>query len=162
MQAEGKQHALQVVLTEQAQCSERLLACLNAERSALVGRDMDTVERTTAGKLKLSQRLEQLEQQRQTLVSELGFGTDSESLRKCYNSLPQATAADCKQLWQQILGNLEACRSGNLTNGGILEASRQHVEQALCILRGQSGTPALYSQAGDTAADLGQRELGKV
>jgi flagellar biosynthesis/type III secretory pathway chaperone len=121
---------------------------------------MDTVQQTTAEKLQLSQQLEALEQQRARVVAELGFGADTASLEKCFNSLHQAGLF--KRLWRQILANLEACRDGNLTNGGILEASRQHVEQALCILRGQSGSTTLYSQAGGAATDLGRRELGKV
>lgn len=160
MQAEGKQHALQQVLTGEVACTQQLLACLDTERTALAQRDMDTVQQTTAEKLQLSQQLEALEQRRARVIAELGFGADAASLGKCFNSLPQA--AVLKRLWRQILANLEGCRNGNLTNGGILEASRQHVEQALCILRGQSGTTTLYSQAGGAATDLGRRELGKV
>jgi flagella synthesis protein FlgN len=160
MSAEGTQQTLQTVLAQEAHCSERLLACLQAERRALSQRDMDALQQTTQEKLQHTQQLEQLEQQRETLVSRLGFATDSAGLKQCFNSLPQSD--HLKRLWQQILSNIDACRNGNLTNGGILEASRQHVEQALCILRGQSGTPALYSPGGNTAADLGQRELGKV
>jgi flagellar biosynthesis protein FlgN len=157
MQAEGKQHALHTVLTGQVRCTELLLDCLTTERSALARRDLDKVQQTTAEKLRLSQELETLEQRRETLVAELGFGAGKRRPGKWYDSLPA-----CRRLWKQVLDNLENCRNSNLTNGGILEASRQHVEQALCILRGQSGAPALYGQDGDTAADLGRRELGKV
>ena len=160
MSAEGTQQTLQTILTQEAHCSERLLACLQAERRALSQRDMDALQQTTQEKLQYTQQLEQLEQQRETLVSGLGFATDSVGLKQCFNSLPQSE--DLKRLWQQVLRNIDGCRNGNLTNGSILETSRQHVEQALCILRGQSGTPAFYNPSGNTAADLGQRELGKV
>jgi len=160
MYAEGTQQALQSVLNEELECSSQLLACLESERNALGRRDMDRLQQTTAEKLRLSQQLEQLETRRAGLVAGLGFGADVASLGQCFNSLPRAT--ELKRLWRRILGNLEACRNGNLTNGGILEASRQHAEQALCILRGQTGATTLYSQAGDAAADLGRRELGKV
>jgi flagellar biosynthesis/type III secretory pathway chaperone len=157
MQAQGKQQALHAVLTGQVHCTELLLDCLTTERSALARRDMDTVQQTTAEKLRLSQELETLEQRRERLVAELGFGAGNRRPGKWHDSLPA-----CKRLWKQVLDNLENCRNSNLTNGGILEASRQHVEQALCILRGQSGAATLYSQDGDAAADLGRRELGKV
>ncbi len=159
MQAEAdKQQALQTVLAAEAACSGQLLACLASERAALVQRDMPRVEQTTAEKLQLSQQLEALERQREALVTGLGFGADS--LDECYGRLPQAN--DCRRLWQLIIDNLRACRDGNLTNGGILEASRQHVEQALAILRGQTGAPEVYRPDGDTNATLGQRVLGKV
>ena len=160
MPAERKQQALEDVLKRELQCTEGLLACLEAERSALTRRDLKTLEKTTEGKIRHTQQLEQLDQQRQALVTELGFAADADGLRRCLDSLPQADAL--KRLWQQILSNVETCQADNLTNGGILESGRQHVEQALRILRGQAPTPSLYESNGDTAADLGQRELGKV
>ena len=160
MAATVAQQALEHLLIQEVQCTERLLACLNAERTALAQRDMDALEQTTGEKLQHTLELEQLDRQREDLLSQLGFATDAEGLRQCFKRLPQAD--NLKRLWQQILSNLDACRNGNLTNGGILEAGRQHVEQALSILRGQCGTPSLYKSGGDTTADLGRRELGKV
>lgn len=160
MPGEGNPQALQAVLSEEARCTRALLDCLERERKALAQRDLDTVQTTTQEKLQLSERLEALERQRETLITGMGFGNDAEGLDRCFASLPQSGVY--RRIWRQILNNIEACRNGNLANGGVLEASRQHVEQALCILRGQSGAPALYGQAGEAAADLGRRELGKV
>ena len=160
MNAEGTQPTLESVLIEEVRCTEGLRSCLDAERSALTARDMDALQNTTREKLDYTRKLEALEQQREALIIRLGFGTDAEGVQHCIQSQPGPSAL--ASLWQQILDNIDACRNGNLTNGGILESGRLHVEQALCILRGQSGKPTLYSPAGNTAADLGQRELGKV
>jgi flagellar biosynthesis/type III secretory pathway chaperone len=136
--------------------------CLHAERTALTKRDMSALEQTTQNKLKYTQKLEKLEQQREQLVAGLGFGSDAASLKCCFESLPQTDALT--RLWQQVLANVDACRDGNLTNGSILEAGRRHVEQALLILRGQgqAGSSSVYSSNGDRPANLSQRELGKV
>ena len=160
MQAESAQQSLQDVLTREVQCTESLLVCLEAERSALTQRDLQALETTIQDKIQHTQKLEQLDQQRQKLLSELGFAADTDGSQLCLDSLPRADAL--KHLWQQILTNIGACQTGNLTNGGILESGRQHIEQALRILRGQSTTPSLYDPHGDTSANLGQRELGKV
>ncbi len=161
MQAEGTRPTLESVLTEEVRCTEELLSCLETERSALTTRDMNALQVSTSEKLEHTRRLEQLEMQREALVTELGFDTDVESLQRCFRS--QSGAAKLMQLWQQVLSNIEECQTCNLTNGGILESSRQHVEQALCILRGQPDTAKLYDPTGGNAAtDLGQRELGKV
>jgi len=161
MHAEGTQPTLESVLTEEVRCTECLLSCLGAERLALTARDMDALQNTTREKLDLTGRLEQLELQREALVTRLGFGTDTENLQRCFRSQPRSGLL--MKLWQQVLQNTDACQTDNLTNGGILESGRQHVEQALCILRGQPGSPTTYNPAGNnTAADLGQRELGKV
>ena len=160
MHAEGTQHPLEKVLVQEVQCTGRLLECLMAERSALTRRDLDLLEKTTRGKLQYTRQLEELEAQREALVTELGFASGPDALLDCFKSLPQADTLI--QLWEQVLGKTEDCKAGNLTNGGILESSRQHVEQALSILRGQSGTPSLYDPNGDTSSNLGQLELGKV
>jgi flagella synthesis protein FlgN len=160
MHAERTQQSLQAVLTREVDCAERLRMCLDAERAALIKRDMPALEQTIGEKLAYTQELEKLEQQREQLVARLGFGSDAESLKRCFKSLPQADTL--MRLWRQVLANIDACRNGNLTNGSILEAGRRHVEQALLILRGQPGSPSLYSPNGDSPANLGQRELGKV
>jgi flagella synthesis protein FlgN len=161
MQAEGTRPTLESVLREEVRCTEGLLSCLETERSALTARDMNALQVSTGEKLDHTRRLEQLELQREALITQLGFDTDPDSLQRCFRSQPGA--AKLTQLWQQVLNNIEACQTCNLTNGGILESSRQHIEQALCILRGQTDNATLYNPAGgNTATDLGQRELGKV
>ncbi|HHJ15232.1 MAG TPA: flagellar protein FlgN [Gammaproteobacteria bacterium] len=160
MPVEGTQHPLETVLLQEVECTGQLLACLDTERSALAKRDLETLGKTTEAKLQHTRQLEQLEQQRAALLDELGFASDADSQQFCFDSLP--CGASLTRLWQEILDNTRACRTHNLSNGGVLESSRQHVEQALCILRGQSGTPSLYDTSGGTATNLGQRELGKV
>ena len=144
MQAEGTQHPLETVLQEAVDCTHRLLACLEAERDALTRRDTLALEKTT----------------RESIMAELGFGNDKDGLQRCFSSLAQTDRLQA--LWQKLHRNLESCHDSNITNGGILELGRQHVEQALGILRGQSGTPSQYEPSGSTSADLGQRDLGKV
>ena len=161
MHAEGMPHALQAVLMHEVECTERLLASLETERSALAQRDMTALAGSTEQKLALTERLETLEQERERLLAAMGF-TGQRSDLSAYLATHAGATHRLGDLWQQVLANTEACRKANLTNGGILEASRQHVEQALCILRGQAGSPSLYDPNGETAPHLGQRELGKV
>jgi flagellar biosynthesis/type III secretory pathway chaperone len=160
MQAERTQHPLYAVLTQEVDCSERLLACLAAERTALTHRDTPALEQSTQEKIAQIQLLERLEQQREKLVVELGFAPDAEGLRRCLKTL--SGDSELLQLWHRILKNIDACQASNLTNGGILEQGRQAVERALSILRGQSGAPSRYDPKGAASTDLGQRDLGKV
>lgn len=160
MYSEGNRHPLETTLTQEVECSRQLLECLEAERTALIERDLDTLEATTQKKLDCSQQLEQLETRRGALLESLGYDNTSESLQQCFRTLPCAERLSA--LWQQIMDNIATCRATNLSNGSILESGRQHVEQALCILRGQTGAPSVYAQDGEARASLGQRELGKV
>jgi len=160
MHHEGNRHPLETTLTQEVECTQQLLACLEAECNALVKRDLAALEATTQRKLDCSRQLEQLESRRGALIESLGFENSPATLARCFNSLP--CAARLSRLWQQILENTEACQTLNLTNGGILESGRQHVEQALGILRGQTGSPAVYAQDGEARATMGQCELGKA
>ncbi len=160
MHSEGNRHPLETTLTQEVECSRLLLECLESERTALIERDLDALEVTTQRKLDCSLQLEQLETRRSSLVESLGFENTPDGLLSCFNALP--CAGRLTALWQQILANIESSRSTNLGNGSILESGRQHVEQALCILRGEAGTPSIYAQDGETRTNLGQRELGKV
>ena len=161
MQAQGAQQILERLLTQEVQCSEALLACINAEREALSTRDSDALQCTTTDKLEYTRQLESLEREREQLLHQQGFNIDAEGLKQCAMTLPRSNVLIA--LWKQVLKNISDCRTGNLTNGSILESSRQHVEQALCLLRGQAGAPKLYSASGDAGnASLGHRELGKA
>jgi flagellar biosynthesis/type III secretory pathway chaperone len=160
MQAEGMQRSLLAVLQQEVRCSGHLLETLEAERLALVKRDIDALEATVKEKLEYSQLLDKLDRQREKILSGMGFAPDPASVKRCFETLPDS--GELARLWQCILDNISRCQTGNLTNGGILEAGRQQVDQALCILRGQQGTPSLYNPLGETTADLGRRDLGKV
>lgn len=160
MHAEGTRQSLESILTQEVHCSEHLLASLDAEGSALTQRDMDALQSTTQEKLQHTQRLEELEQQREALVTGLGFANDQDGMRRCLRSFSDHKAL--LDLWQQLLANIDRARNGNLANGGILESNRHYAEQTLRMLRGQSATPALYDPSGDTASELGQRELGEA
>ncbi len=155
-----QRQSLEATLAQEVECSRKLLACLDAERNALIARDVDTLETTVREKLDHAQTLERLEARREELVLALGYRNDGEGLQQCFRDQPRAERLS--ELWTRLLGNIEACRAGNLANGGILESGRQNVEQALCILRGQNGAPAVYAPDGEARASLGQRELGKV
>ena len=69
MQAESTQQSLEDVLTREVQCTECLLSCLEAERSALTGRDLPALEKTTQEKIQYTQLLEELDRRRQELVA---------------------------------------------------------------------------------------------
>ncbi len=160
MHNEGNRHPLETTLTQEVECTRQLLDCLESERAALVERDLDALEVTTRRKFDCSQQLEQLETRRGTLIESMGFENTPDNLQRCFKTLPCADRL--LQLWGQVLENIQSCQTSNLTNGSILESGRQHVEQALCVLRGQTGAPAVYAQDGEARANLGQRELGKV
>lgn len=154
------QQQFTVLLNSLQTCTAGLLQCLEDERTALAARNMDQVEQVTQRKIDLTRELEQLEQQRATLVTDLGYSNDLDGMAHCMGSQPNRQQLEL--LWRQVLDNLQACRDGNLTNGGILELGRKQVEQALTILRGQQNATRLYDPEGGSRPTFGNRELGKA
>lgn len=160
MNTEHASPSLESILRQAAECSEQLVDCLEAERLALMKRDLEALGEAISDKTRLTAMLETLDAQRQQALGKLGYTADEPGLKACFASLPADSALPA--LWDRLMINIGKCRNSNIANGGVLESSRQHVEQALGILRGQHGTPTLYSAEGNTAPDLGRRELGKV
>lgn len=160
MSAHAAQESLEAILEQEVQCTELLLQTLSEERAALAERDMAVLQLTTDKKIKHYQDLEKLDAQREQIVTKLGFSTDRTGINQCFESLPGKERLT--EIWLQVMTNIEACKTSNLVNGGILESGRRHVEQALGILRGQGGAPGLYTPSGVTAANLGHRKLGEV
>ncbi len=151
---------LEQILQHEVECTEHMIACLRKERSALTSRNLEALEEASNDKNRYAEVLEDLDRGREQSLRTLGYTSDTRGMNQCFSDLPNGSKLST--LWDSILANLRACQDGNITNGGILEHSRHHVEQALGILRGQSGAPAVYSSQGSASADLGQRELGKV
>jgi flagellar biosynthesis/type III secretory pathway chaperone len=160
MNAEGTQLQLETVLEQQARCSTELLQCLNAERKALAERNTDALEKISQDKSNHTQTLEQLETRRKQLVSALDCGTDANGMQRCINKFGDQSRL--ASLWKRVIRNIGECRDSNIANGAVLEIGRQHVEQALTILRGESAGPMVYDAQGVSGPVLGQREFGKV
>ena len=160
MSAEGTQLQLEAVLEQQAHCSTELLQCLEAERKALAERDTDALEKISQDKSNHTRVLEELETRRRQLVCDLDCGTDADGMQRCLEKFGEGTRL--ASLWNRVIRNIAECRDNNIANGAVLEIGRQHVEQALAILRGNTAEPAVYDAQGGAASALGQRELGKV
>lgn len=161
MSAERIQLQLESILEQQAHCSTELLQCLEAERTALTGRNSDALEQISRDKSRHTQTLEELETRRKQLVSGLDCDTDAGGMKRCVEKFGDGSRI--ASLWDRVMHNIRECRDNNIANGAVLEIGRQHVEQALSILRGNMAAgPAVYDAQGEAASTLGQRELGKV
>ena len=160
MNAEGTQLQLEAVLEQQVHCSTELLQCLEAERNALAERNTNALEKVSQDKSNHTQSLEELETRRKQLVSELDCGTDADGMQRCIERFGDQSRL--ASLWERVIRNIGECRDSNIANGAVLEIGRQHVEQALTILRGESAGPMVYDAQGVSGPVLGQREFGKV
>ena len=87
----------------------------------------------------------------------------------------QATATDIEQTmsrldasgalartWRQLADVLRECETRNQTNGSLVELSRQHVELALNVLRGETAAASTYGANGQTQRAARSRSIAEA
>ena len=136
------------VLDEQIECARAMLGTLDNESRALVAGDTEGLNAASADKARLVESLEGLEQERRALAAALGI--DGGAKR----------SDDAGRRWRRLLELLEACRDGNLRNGGLVAQRRGQVTAALKLLRGAQSE--LYDAHGREASSRGMERLGSA
>lgn len=132
--------ALDPVVALQHEFAQTLLVTLEKERDALISIDSESIE--TIGKRKLEQlaELEALEIKRQTLAK-----THEVVLSDWVTDNPDSTLAN---QWKELLQLLDRCRFLNESNGALVALQRQHVQQALGFIYGQTQDGGVYDADG--------------
>ena len=132
------------LLDEQIQLAHAMLATLEDEHQALRLGDTESLNAVGARKAELVVELEQLEQERELMLQVDGQPQD-----------PATT-----QSWQNLLNLMAECRERNEHNGSLVRWRREHVAQALRVLRGEQ--LELYDASGLTGATAGSNPLGEA
>ncbi|MEW6353180.1 MAG: flagellar protein FlgN [Pseudomonadota bacterium] len=132
------------LLRREIQYVTRLADVLQREYQALQGRDAAQVEHCTAEKQNLCAHIEELGQQRTTLLSGMGYASSAAGVGAYLR-----THAEENRLWQELLHLTAQCRRQNQINGSLVNAGRSHTRRILSILRGQPSDGELYGPAGD-------------
>lgn len=151
------------VLQQEFDCLEHVITLLYTENSAIMKRDVVSMGHLLDKKLPLLSRLEQLDQQRQDLfsqvISQISIldDTKTDNTRKYTQAefdqyLEQDSTQENQQLWQKIKDQLPECKKQNEINGRMIAIKKDNTEQLLQILLGQpsQASAATYSQLGQT------------
>jgi flagellar biosynthesis/type III secretory pathway chaperone len=96
-------------------------------------------------------------------------------LRDALGNQATARAADIEQsmaqldatgglagTWRQLADVLRECETRNQTNGSLVELSRQHVELALNVLRGETPPTSTYGSNGQTERAARSRSIAEA
>lgn len=154
---------LATLLQQQAMSAERLYQTLRDESEALTKRDADAMQQLSQEKSGESAVLEQLGAQQTQLLKGLGFTQSSAGVSSFIDTLEPTAAAELRKQQQQLQTLLESCQKLNLINGNIIAASKQSVETALAILRGQfTNNNLVYSAAGQPVSSAPSKPLSKA
>lgn len=148
------------ILVREIECAAAFVQVLNAEKTALAGRDPGALETAVEAKQRCAEELQELDRQRVELLKSAGFSPDRAGVESCIQWCDADDSLSPR--WQRLLALLEQCRDLNLANGNLLELNRHHAERALAILRGQQPDAKLYGPAGETTTGSLSRTLGWV
>lgn len=140
------------LLDEQIAAMQEVLTSLEAERSALAGRDGEALLDAVNRKASSIASADTLEDRRQAMLDQLGIASRP--------GRSFSADAGIAQRWQQVLALTAQCRALNDANGQLIRGQRRRVDGALRILRGEPAAPAEYGPAGERRARGPQRTLG--
>lgn len=161
MMIQAAQHqAFARILQQETEAIKVLLDVLQREHQALGRRDVALIHDILAEKEQQLAQLDQLAQQRNQLLQQLGLSTDKSGFDSFIASDSSGLLA---KHWAGLEGLLRECQRQNQVNGTLLEAGKQVAQQTLSILTGQDMSQnELYNQSGKTSSDLGKGTSIKV
>lgn len=137
--------------------SEKLLAALLSERTALEAREYSDLENLIAQKKTCVERLEANANQRQHWLSQHGLTDDFTAL----NAVKQQ-APDVAVRWEAAAAAWRECQTASQINEQICRRTRLVVERVLDILRGQTAASATYNAKGYSQRTQGGQTISNA
>jgi len=148
-QEDSMQQELVQLLQREVNHVQNLMHSLEQEYAALAEQHTTTLEEVVRKKQETIRELENIGQQRETLLATMNTSTE-EQLNKAGNA-----ATGSKQLsalWNELVLLAEKCQEMNRINGSIVELVSRQSRHAIDILHGispnLSSRPELYDQSG--------------
>lgn len=151
------------ILQAEFKLTSQLSEILQQEREALKSSDHQLITELTKQKQPMVLQLEQLGRQREAVLSSVGFPAGKSGLEAFIANQTAADASRLNQVVEKLRVVARECRSRNSINGGVINVNRQHLIQALSILRGRDPQTSAYGPGGEyTSQVVRQPLLGRV
>ncbi len=147
------------LMDQEIETARTLFETLRDETQAL-GRDPDALEQAAQRKQGLVSRMESLHNQRCALLQSSGCPASRGGLETFISRFDHG--GRLRKRWASLLEITGQCRDANLSNGAVVELSRQHLRQALAALHGQSSQTVTYGASGESQAAAFSRVLAKA
>ncbi|MBT8136696.1 MAG: flagellar protein FlgN [Gammaproteobacteria bacterium] len=145
--------SLRDIIGHELALAKQLGDALAGEREALRAVDPAALDAATARKHDCIEGLSALDGERRQLCATAGVTTDRSGME---HLLLQADPAGAlTDSWNQLLGQLEACREANTSNGVIVRLQKRRVTEALGLLHGEAANNAVYGDTGEVDENAG-------
>ncbi len=150
---------LAVLIEQDLQAAQNLLALLQEEREALEARDRERLQTALEAKLGPMQILEHNAQQRANLLTGNGYSNNNPGWEKF---LTDRKMEDLLPRWSEVKDIVQQAKAANDANGKLIARNRQTLEKLRNLIRGQTGVPTLYTNAGKTTGQANSHTLIKA
>ncbi len=150
---------LKSLLQKQINAATLVLEKLKFEREALEKRQFDNVTFIQRDKHAMLSQINDTEEARQQLMSQLGLDAGDGGFQKFSAQVPPQWQVMFTELWQQRRRLMEECRHCNEVNGRILLHTQQAAERVLSIVRGQQTAQFIYTAKGSKGYIQSSRQL---
>ncbi len=151
---------LDELLTATRECSQRLLEVLQDEDLALRRTDADRIDQITAAKQALVREMESYQAAQDRFLATHKIPPGPRGMEDYLQTLPGD--APERATWRSLQTLIDQCRNRNRINGGLVALSRQHVQQALEILKGSPETGPIYGRNGEALSATRTSPLAKA
>ena len=141
------------ILNKEQQCLKQVVQLLKVENTAIVEREIKSIDGLLDKKLMLLSQLEQLDKQRQNFF-EQQTGISYSNTNFSY-FIKQHPSLNIQNIWQSIKAQLPECKKQNEVNGKMIHIQKENADQILQILLGRPQNNA------QTYSHLGQTKLQK-
>lgn len=131
---------LSELLREQATRIGELNALLEQEQTALVQRDMETLQHLLSRKVELLGAVEADERRRLALLEAAGDSDGTGSMDTYFSAVPEPEAA--REQWEHLRQSLQRCKALNEANGRVIRQQQTGVNRTMDLLQGESTTAA--------------------
>ncbi len=133
---------------------------LKNERAALETQDTDALHDAVSTKSTIVQSLSQLESERLKLCEAAGFAAGIGQMDDLTDWCDEQSVV--RNGWTHLMDIVSECNALNLTNGAIIHARQQMIENNLGVLRGAELNPDTYHREGRDNAAMNQRSLAQA
>ncbi len=148
--------AISKLTDSELQATQTLFKLLQQESQALKNRQHGQLPQIVEQKSQALRTIENCAKKREGLLTAQGKNFSSEAWIELLGRLGDDSLIE---RWQQTVSNFEEGQRLNDINGKIIQRSQKALGNLLNMLRGNTGSPGLYDQAGSTQSRSGGTTL---
>lgn len=130
------------------------------EKRALEAQDMDALDLAISSKSKCVAELRSVEEQRRKLCDDCGVPAEADQMQRMIDWCDQySIVANC---WRHLLEVIAQCDFLNTTNGAIIRARKQQVDNSISMLRSGTTASTIYNRDGQKPQPHGLRSIAEA